>query len=308
MDSMFVLVFVAWWQCFMLWCRHWRPGESPQPPRVCRRRVPSTVIRRSRAKPPWVRQEVLRLKALVPGISCRDIEAAFSRRFACHADVHRRMTVGRTFVSETIRAHHYEIIVMRRAIKHRVPPPVPRNLIWAMDLTGKGDMAGGMHMILGLIDHGSRALLALTALPNKCSWTLLGHLFLAIGKYGKPKAIRTDNESVFVSRLFRAVLKLADIKHQRSDPGCPWQNGRIERLFLTLKQKLDRIEVESFATLNSLLGEFRFFYNFIRPHQHLSGWTPAEAWSRDDPYAKPVKQEFWFEAWDGLLTGYYLRR
>ena len=22
----------------------------------------------------------------------------------------------------------------------------------------------------------------------------------------------------------------------------------------------------------------------------------------------PVREEFWFEAWDGLLTGYYLRR
>ncbi|KAF0163898.1 MAG: hypothetical protein FD157_2577 [Rhodocyclaceae bacterium] len=245
---------------------------------------------------------------MAPGTGCRPVVVAFNRRFAHHANVSRRTTVGRTFVSETIRAHRHEIIVMRRTIKHRVPQPVPQNLIWAMDLTGKSDMAGGMHMILGLIDHGSRALLALTALPNKCSWTLLGHVFLAIGKYGKPKAIRTDSESVFVSRLFRAVLKLADIKHQRSDPGCPWQNGRIERLFLTLKQKLDRIEVESFATLNSLLGEFRFFYNLIRPHQHLSGRTPAEAWSRDDPYAKPVKQEFWFEAWDGLLTGYYLRR
>jgi len=308
MDSMFVLVFVAWWQYFVLWCWHWLPGEPPQPPRACRRKAPSTVIRSSRGKPPWVRQEVIRLKALAPDISCRDIETAFSRRFACHADIHRRMTVGRTFVSETIRAHRHEIIVMRRTIKHRVPPPVPRNLIWAMDLTGKGDTASGMHMILGLIDHGTRALLRLTALPNKCSWTLLGHLFLAIGKYGKPKAIRTDNESVFVSRLFRAVLKLADIKHQRSDPGCPWQNGRIERLFLTLKQQLDRIEVESFATLNSLLGEFRFFYNRIRPHQHLCGWTPAETWAGTDPYARPVKQEFWFEAWDGLLAGYYLRR
>lgn len=306
MESMFVSVFVAWWQCFMLWCWHWRPGE---PPRACRRKASSAVTRRSRAKPYWVHREVIRLKALMaPDTGCRPVANTFNRRFARHANVDRRMTVGRTFVAETIRTHLYEITLARRTIKHRVPPPLPRNLIWAMDITGKGDTAGGMHMILGLIDHGSRALLALTALPNKCSWTLLGHLFLAIGKYGKPKAIRTDNESVFVSRLFRAVLKLADIKHQRSEPGCPWQNGRIERLFLTLKQKLDRIEVESLATLNSLLGEFRFFYNLIRPHQHLSGWTPAEAWSRDDPYAKPVKQECWFEAWDGLLTGYYLRR
>ena len=120
---------------------------------------------------------------------------------------------------------------MRRALKHRVPPALPRNLVWAMDLTGKTDTQGRTHTILGLLDHGSRGLLDLAALPDKCSWTLLGHLFLAIGKYGKPRAIRTDNEACFTSRVFRVVLRLAGIRHQRSDPGCPWQNGRIERLF-----------------------------------------------------------------------------
>jgi transposase InsO family protein len=53
------------------------------------------------------------------------------------------------------------------------------------------------------------------------SWTLLGHLFLAIGKYGKPRALRTDNEACFVSRTFRVALALAGVRHQRSDPGCP---------------------------------------------------------------------------------------
>ncbi|MHB1085210.1 MAG: hypothetical protein ACYCZA_10270 [Thiobacillus sp.] len=48
-----------------------------------------------------------------------------------------------------------------------------------MDLTSKTD-AGNTHMIFGLLDHGSRGLLDLTALPDKRSWTLLGHLFLAI--------------------------------------------------------------------------------------------------------------------------------
>jgi hypothetical protein len=40
----------------------------------------------------------------------------------------------------------------------------------------------------------------------------------------------------------------------------------------------------------------------------LQGRTPAETWAGVDPYAVPVKREFWFEAWDGLLQGYYLRR
>ena len=79
---------------------------------------------------------------------------------------------------------------------------------------------------------------------------MLGHLFLAIGKYGTPKFLRTDNESIFTSRLFRGALFLLGIRQQRSDPGCPWQNGRVERFFGTLKNKLDCLEVVSLDVLN----------------------------------------------------------
>jgi len=41
--------------------------------------------------------------------------------------------------------------------------------------------------------------------------------------------------------------------------------------------------------------------NHIRPHQNLNGLTPAEAWVGVDPYATGIKDEYWFEAWDGLL-------
>jgi len=248
------------------------------------------------------------LSRTTPDVGCRTIANTFNRRHARHQEIRRRMTVGKSFVADTLRRHRYEVEIMRRALKHRVPPALPRNLVWAMDLTGKTDTQGRTHTILDLLDHGSRGLLDLAALPDKCSWTLLGHLFLAIGKYGKPRAIRTDNEACFTSRVFRVVLRLAGIRHQRSDPDCPWQNGRIERLFGTLKAKLDQWEVAGFEALNASLGEFRFWYNHVRPHQNLQGATPAEAWSRVDPYAVPVRQDYWFEAWDGLLQGYYLRR
>ncbi|MGV8992231.1 MAG: integrase core domain-containing protein [Thiobacillus sp.] len=82
----------------------------------------------------------------------------------------------------------------------------------------------------------------------------------------------------------------------------------MERLFGTLKRKLDQWEVAGFEALNVSLGEFLLWYNHIRPHQNLADRTPAEAWARVDPYGTPVKQAYWFEAWDGLLQGYYLRR
>jgi transposase InsO family protein len=108
--------------------------------------------------------------------------------------------------------------------------------------------------------------------------------------------------------VFRAVLTLAGIRQQRSDPGCPWQNGRIERLFGTLKRKLDQWEVSGFEALQGSLGEFQFWYNHVRAHQHLGGATPAEAWVGVNPFATKIKSEHWLDAWDGLLQGYYLRR
>ena len=47
------------------------------------------------------------------------------------------MTVGRTFVNEPIRKHRYQIELERRRIKNRKPRPMPKNLVWGLDLTGK---------------------------------------------------------------------------------------------------------------------------------------------------------------------------
>ncbi len=161
--------------------------------------------------------------------------------------------------------------------------------------------------MFGIIDHGSRALLHLQAPHDKTSHTLIARIGEVIRVHGKPKIIRTDNEPIFTSKQFRLGLKKLGIRHQLTDPGCPWQNGRIERLFGTLKQKLDQWQVAGIAQLNRDLDTFRYWYNHIRPHQNLDGKTPAEAWSGIDPYAEPAKQEHWFEAWDGLLSGYHLR-
>ena len=249
-----------------------------------------------------MRHEVLRLAAL-SGAGCRSIANLFNRLHA----VRRCMTVSKSYVGYTVRRHRYAIMLLRREIKHRVPRPVPKNLVWAIDATGKGDSQGEIHSVLGILDHSTRALLTLDLLEHRNAWTLLGHVFLAIGRYGKPRALRSDNDSVFRSRLFRNVLRLAGVAQQFTVPGCPWMNGRIERLFGTLKQGLDQLEVDSGRALAHLLVEFRRWYNHVRPHQNLCGWTPAEAWASIDPYAKPPKSACWFEAWDGMLTGYHLR-
>ena len=182
------------------------------------------------------------------------------------------------------------------------------NLTWGIDLTGKTDTHKNLHALFGIIDHGSHALLHLQALHDKTSRTLIICISEVIRIHGKPKIIRTDNEAIFTSKTFSRGLKLLGIRHQRTNPGCPWQNGRVERLFGTLKQKLDQWQVASIAQLNRDLNTFCYWYNHIRPHQNLDGKTPAEAWRGIDPNTKSPKEERWFEAWEGLLMGYDLRR
>lgn len=145
------------------------------------------------------------------------------------------------------------------------------------------------------------------ALADKSTITLLRYLLDAIECFGKPKILRTDNEAVFTSRLFRFALLMLGIRQRRSQPGCPWHNGRIERFFLTLKQKLNHWQVDSRDQLNHALFLFRFWYNYVRPHQHLDGRTPAEVWRGIDSFVQPARRRYDFDAWDALLTGVYLQ-
>ena len=106
-------------------------------------------------KPRWVREELIRLNALMPEAGCRMIAHGFNRRFAQR----RNMTVGKTYVADTLRRQQYAILCVRRTLKHRVPRPIPRNLIWGMDLLTKTDAHGRRHVVLAILDHASRACL-----------------------------------------------------------------------------------------------------------------------------------------------------
>ena len=254
-------------------------------------------------KPAWVRQEVIRLKAFMAEAGCRTIGNIFNRRFA----ESRQMTVSKTFVNDVIRNNKYEIQILRKEIKNRKPKDVPKNLVWGMDITGKTNAQGNLTHILGIVEHSSRLSLGLTSLKDKASITILRCLLDTLELYGKPRFLRTDNEAVFNSWLFRFGLWFMRIRHQLIEKSCPWQNGRIERFFGTLKEKLDQWQVNGSEQLSGALAHFRFWYNHVRPHQNLDRRTLAEVWNGKDIFTKGHKQEYWSEAWDGLLTGFYLK-
>lgn len=253
-------------------------------------------------KPEWVKQEVLTLKVRMPGAGCRKIADTFNRLYSQSKGV----SVGKTWVADLIRDHQYEIQVLSRKLKNRKPKPVPPDLYWGIDLTCKTDRFGRSYFVFGIIEFYSRACLYLKPVDDKRSITILKALIGVVRFAGLPKIIRSDNESVFTSRTFSVALRLLGVKRQRIEKHCPWQNGRIERLFGTLKERLNHWEVDSREGLGKSLDQFRFWYNHVRPHQNLAGKTPSEMWSRKTVFEQKAKERYWFEAWDGLLTGYWL--
>ena len=245
-------------------------------------------------KPRWVRDELIRLKALMPEAGCRTIAHCFNRRFG----ERRNMTVGKTYVANTIRRQHYAILRVRRTLKHRVPRPIPRNLIWGMDLLTKTDAHGKQHVIVAIVDHASRACLCVQRITEKSSLTIWSHLITACRHYGCPRFVRTDNEAVFTSRLLRLALWCVGIRLQHSDPGCPWQNGRVERLIGTVKRLLLQHHIKDAGSLDRALAYTRRTYNHLRPHQHLQGRTPAEVWAGVDVFAPTRQSRHWLRHWE----------
>ena len=266
------------------------------------RREPVTYRCRSQRKPSWVPIKIISLSAHLPSVGCRKIAALFNRLYAA-----RGMTVSKSYVAKIMRKHHYDIAELRRKWKHHIPPQLPNNHTWGLDATGKTDLNGQLHPVLAMIDHGSRYAVYVKALPDLTTITILRSLLTAIEKFGKPRCIRTDNAPQFRSALFRFSLAALGIRQRFSLPYHPWQNGYVEKLFGTLKEKLNQLAVPDFNALQISLAEFGVWYNAIRPHNHLKGRTPFEAWNKIDPYRHAPKEVRYFSAWDGLLCGIALR-
>ena len=220
------------WRWCLSWL-HWRARSR----RHHIGRLPSSPRRVfAPPKPKWVRNEVIRLKALMPQAGCRTIAHHFNRRWTSQ----RQMTVGKSYVACTLRRHHYLILEARRKLKHRIPRPMPRNRVWGCDLLMKTDRQGQPHMALAILDHASRACLRLQRLSDKSSWTLLQELVQAVKGYGRPQFLRTDNEAVLVSRVFRFGLWLLGIRQQRIEPG--WPRSLSDMTFVTRRRRCDQMQ------------------------------------------------------------------
>ena len=108
----------------------------------------------------------------------------------------------------------------------------------------------------------------------------------AFQDFGLPSAIRTDNGVPFASRsAFFGLSRLSvewlrlGIRIERIKPGRPQQNGRHERMHLTLKKEATRPAGGNFLQQQAKFDHFMHEYNFERPHEALSMKYPAEPYS-----------------------------
>jgi transposase InsO family protein len=167
-----------------------------------------------------------------------------------------------------------------------------------MDLLTKTDAHGHQHIALAVLDHASRACLCVQRLTDKSSLTIWRHLVTACRQYGCPRFLRADNEAVFTSQCLRLALRLLGIRLQHSDPGCPWQNGRVERLIGTVKRLLVQHSIDDAASCDRASHHVRTVYNHLRSHQHLQGRTPAEVWAGVDVFVPTRRSQRWLRRWE----------
>lgn len=274
---------------------------------VSRRAAPSGVGH-WRTKPDWVRAAVFDLALALPGAGYRTIANCFNLQqlaVSGHTAANRPnhgvhdlapTSVSKTFVAKLLTGRCAALAQARLlARRHRQAQREPVLTTWGMDLTGLPLTDGSSIPVFGVIDHGSRAIVTLEPVATYNSLILLGNLLITMGTLGQPLAVRSDNDAVFKTWVFRAVLRFIGVRQQFTDLGSPWQNGRIERFWRTLKSELrtkavksrlngltiqTRMKLANVQAMQLLLEAFKFSYNAYRPHQSLSGITQSMVWNQ----------------------------
>jgi len=161
------------------------------------------------------------------------------------------------------------------------------NALWCADFKGQFRLGNKRYCYpLTITDYRSRFLLACEGLESTRESGAFPVFERVFKDFGLPIAIRTDNGVPFASAhaLF-GLSKLAvwwlrlGISIERIKPGNPQQNGRHERMHLTLKKEATRPPSFSFLQQQERFEDFIEGYNNERPHQGLGGLYPAEVYT-----------------------------
>ena len=175
------------------------------------------------------------------------------------------------------------------------------NGLWCTDYKGEFLLGNQRYCYpLTITDYRSRYLLACEALEStreKDAFTVFERVFK---EFGVPFALRSDNGLPFaspnalfgLSRLSVWWLRLR-ITIERIEPGKPQQNGRHERMHLTLKKATTKPAQFNFLQQQERFDRFIDEYNNERPHEALGMRYPGEVYTPSTrAYTRPEDPDY----------------
>nr|WP_269583778.1 IS481 family transposase [Roseibium sp. Sym1] len=185
------------------------------------------------------------------------------------------------------------------------------NGLWCADYKGEFKLGNRQYCYpLTITDYRSRYLLAcegLTCTKSDFAFSVFERVFK---EFGLPAAIRTDNGLPFaspnglynLSKLSVWWLRLG-IGIERIKPGHPQQNGRHERMHLTLKKEATRPPGMNSLQQQAKFDAFMKEFNEERPHEALRMKTPAEVYTASSrQYQGLPDLDYPFHDRDALVT------
>jgi transposase InsO family protein len=242
-------------------------------------------VRYANQLPPQIESLIVKLKRDKPHWGARKIRELLVRRLDQDFRVPAKSTI------HAVLHRHGLVKSPGRPRNHAQGTPLSiataPNDLWCADFKGEFKLGNGQYCYpLTVTDQASRFLLLCEALESTredTAITAFEQLFL---ERGLPKAIRSDNGVPFASpnALFN-LSKLAvwwlrlGITIERIKPGHPQQNGRHERMHLTLKKEATRPSGMNSLQQQARFDEFVREFNTERPHEALAMKCPAEVYT-----------------------------
>jgi len=158
------------------------------------------------------------------------------------------------------------------------------NDLWCADYKGEFMLGDKRYCYpLTITDYASRFLLCAEALSSTREDFAFETFTRVFKEFGLPRSIRTDNGTPFASgNSLYGLTKLSvwwlrlGINLERIKPGHPEQNGRHERMHLTLKRSTTRPPGNNLLEQQEKLDLFIEEFNRERPHQGIGMKYPSE--------------------------------